>query len=148
MFQSFKDAVKKFTAGIEAEVARYNNRDFLNAATALCARVAAADGTIGTEEKQKMFGFMQIFPALKVFDTKAVVDSWTQSVQYFDFDTAMGHAEANKLIAKVVDADAQATLIRLGCAIGASDGDFDDDEKAVVREVIKSFGLRAADFGL
>lgn len=148
MFASFKDAIAKFKAGIDAEVARFNNRDFLNAATALSARVAAADGTISDDEKQKMGAFIQMYPALKVFAAKDVVESWNHIASFYAFDKAMGDAEANTLIAKVTDPAAQATLVRLGCAIGAADGDFDDTEKAVVTSVCKLLNLRAADFGL
>ena len=148
MFASFKDAIAKFKAGIDAEVARYNNRVFLDAATALSARVAASDGIISDEEKQKMGAFLSMYPSLKVFGSKDVVDSWGHIAGFYAFDKAMGDAEADKLIAKVTDPDARATLVRLGCAIGAADGDFDDTEKAVVTSVCKLLGLRPSDFGL
>lgn len=148
MFASFKDAIAKFKAGIDAEVARFNNRDFLNAATALSARVAAADGTISDDEKQKMGAFLSMYPSLKVFSNTDVVNSWKYIADFYAFDKAMGDAEANKLIGKITDKDAQATLVRLGCAIGAADGDFDDTEKAVVVSVCKLLNLRPADFGL
>lgn len=148
MFSTFKDAIAKFKAGIDAEVARFNNRDFLNAATALSARVAAADGTISDDEKQKMGAFLSMYPSLKVFSGTDVVASWGHIAGFYAFDKAMGDAEADKLISKVTDPDARATLVRLGCAIGAADGDFDDNEKAVVISVCRLLGLRAADFGL
>ena len=148
MFGSFKDAIAKFKSDIEAQVARHTNKVFLDAATAVTARISAADGNISDDEKQKMSKFMSIYPALKVFNATDVVTSWKKSADFYEFSKEMGDAEANKLISKVIDPEAQAVLVRLGCAIGAADGDFDDAEKAVTRDIIKNFGLRAADFGL
>ncbi|MDE7064916.1 MAG: TerB family tellurite resistance protein, partial [Desulfovibrionaceae bacterium] len=39
-------------------------------------------------------------------------------------------------------------VIRVCCAIGAADGNFDDDEKAVVREICAELGQNPADFQL
>lgn len=149
MFQSLREMVSSITSGLEAQVARFKNAKFLNAAIAVCARIAAADGTIGQEEKQKMFQFMSIFPALKVFQPSEILAAWNQLMQFYDISADLGNAEANKLIALMAgDADASSTLIHLGAAIGSSDGDFDDTEKAALRSVAGILNLRAADYGL
>jgi tellurite resistance protein TerB len=149
MFQSLKDLVSSVKANLETQVARFANKKFLDAAVAVCARIAAADGTIGKEEQQKMFQFMSIFPALKVFTPTEVLESWNRHIQFYDISTAMGHAEANKSIAVLAgNTDASTTVVHLGAAIGGSDGDFDDTEKDVLRDIISILGLRAADFGL
>jgi tellurite resistance protein TerB len=41
-------------ARLNAEVSKFKNRTFMEATVAACALVAAADGTISSEEKQKM----------------------------------------------------------------------------------------------
>jgi tellurite resistance protein TerB len=39
-------------------------------------------------------------------------------------------------------------VIRVCCAIGAADGDFDEKEKVVVRRMCSELGLSPADFDL
>jgi tellurite resistance protein TerB len=149
MFESFTDFLKQTRAGLEATVARFNNKVFLNAVVAACARVAAADGNISTEEKQKMLGFIQISPALKVFSTADVLSAWNDNITFFDFDATIGHTESNKVIAQLKgNTEACETLVQVCCVIGASDGDFDDQEKAVVREIANLLGLSPSKFGL
>lgn len=148
MFESVRAMLGQVVAGLEKEVARFKNRAFLDAAVALCAKVAFADGTVTDAEKQKMLDFMKIFPALKVFSAGEVVESWTNVTQFYSITVQFGNAEADKLIAQVTDHEARKTMIQLAIAIGASDGDFDDGEKEVVRQTIRAYGLNASEFGL
>jgi tellurite resistance protein TerB len=54
-----------------------------------------------------------------------------------------------KVIARIKnDPGASRLLVRVGCAIGASDGDFDEKEKAACRLVCAELGLNPADFDL
>ena len=39
-------------------------------------------------------------------------------------------------------------MVRVCCAIGAADGNFDDDEKAVVRKICAELNLNPKDFDL
>lgn len=143
----FKDFLASIKEGIEKEVARFANKDFLEATVAGCAMVAAADGSISSEEKQKMWGFMQLSPALKVFKADEIMEAWNRHISNFEFDNAIGVQEATKAIQKLNgNADAGKTLVNVCCAIGASDGDFDDTEKAVVRKICATVGLRADQF--
>lgn len=149
MFKTIKEMVAGVKTSLETQVARFKGGEFLDAAVAVCARIAAADGEVSKEEQQKMFAFMSIFPALKVFTPTEVLESWNRHIQFFDISTDMGHAEANKSIQKLVgNTDASTTVVHLGAAIGGADGDFDDQEKAVLRDIIKILNLRSSEFGL
>lgn len=149
MFKTLQEMVSNVKAGLEERVARARNKDFLYAAVAVCARIAAADGEVSKEEQQKMFAFMSIFPALKVFTPAEILAAWNQHIQFFDISTQMGHAEANKSIQKLNgDLDSSTTAVHLGAAIGAADGDFDEDEKTVLRDICKILSLRPSEFGL
>jgi len=46
---------------MKTEVAKYKNNDFMEAVVAGCALVAAADGNISSEEKQKMAAFKKFY---------------------------------------------------------------------------------------
>jgi tellurite resistance protein TerB len=128
---------------------RYQNENMLNALTGGCAWLASADGTISGEEKRKMLNFMQISPEMKVFDTKKVLTSFTSIADTFAVDYEFGRIEAVSRIAKIKsDAAAANVLVRLVIILGASDGNFDADEKKVVREICGLLDIDPAQFDL
>lgn len=136
-------------ARMAEEVTKYRNRDFMDAVVAGCAIVAAADGSVSSEEKQKMIGFMQTSDELKVFKTEDVIASFNDCMGKFDFDAAIGKGEALRRIAKIKGkAGADRLLVRVCCAIGAADGDFDAEERAAVVSICKELGLEPAEFDL
>lgn len=149
----FLDNVKRWTqeksAELNAGVKKYKNKDFLEATTAGCAMVAFADGIVQPEEKSKMAGFIERNEALKVFDIRKVIDSFETYVKGFEFDYVIGKGEALKAIAKIKkDSDEARLLVRVCCAIGAADNDFDNNEKRVVIEICKELGIDPAEFDL
>lgn len=149
MLNWLKDKGNEARTRLTAEVSRFKNRTFMEATVAACAMVAAADGTISAEEKQKMAGFIRNSDELKVFEMPAVIAFFEKVTGNFDFDADIGKAEALKVIGRLRGNEEQArVMVRVACAIGASDGNFDDGEKAVVRDVCKELGLNPADFDL
>jgi len=131
------------------EVTKFKNREFMDAVVAGCALVAAADGNINSAEKQKMTGYIQNSGELKVFDLKDVIQSFQEICGKFEFDAEIGRAEALKTIGKLRGKDEAARLlVRVCCAIGGSDGSFDDKERAVCRSICVELGLNGADFDL
>ena len=148
-FASVKDWLNKQTTSLKDGVSRFKNKDFMESVVAGCALVAAADGTISAEEKQKMAGYIERSEELKVFDMKDVIKRFTSYTDSFEFDYTIGKGEALKAIGKIKsNEEASRLLIRVCCAIGTADGDFDDDEKAIVREICTELGLNPGDFGL
>lgn len=130
-------------------VSRFKNREFLEATVAGCALVAVADGTIKPEEKQKMIGFMQMSDELKTFSTEEVIDLFNRATAKFDFDFYIGKMDALKIIGRLKrNPEAARVMVRVCCIIGASDGDFDADEMAVVGEICKVLDLNPTEFGL
>jgi len=130
------------------EVTKFKNREFMEAVVAGCAIVAAADGSISSEEKRKMVGFMESSDELKVFDMSAVIKAFKDTVGKFEFDQKVGEAEAMRSIAKVKGKGAEKVLVQVCCAIGAADGDFDDDEKAAVKRICGELDLDPGEFDL
>jgi len=149
MLNWLKDKGNEARARLTAEVSKFRNRTFMEATVASCALVAAADGTISAQEKQKMAGFMRNSDELKHFDMPDVISFFEKVVGNFDFDAAIGKAEALKVIGRLRGNEEQArVMVRVACAIGASDGDFDEAEKSVVRTICKELGLNQTDFDL
>ena len=121
---------------LSAEVSKFKNREFMEAVVSGCALVAAADGNISSDEKQKMIGFIQNSNELKAFDVKDVIKSFNAVCEKFEFDQQIGRAEALKSIGLLrKKEDAARLLVRVCCAIGSADGNFDESERAACRTI-------------
>ncbi|HDZ53429.1 hypothetical protein LCGC14_0043740 [marine sediment metagenome] len=149
MLNWLKDSANKTRVRLAAEASKFKNRSFMEAVVSGCALVAAADGDISADEKQKMAGFIQRADELKHFEMRQVIEVFNKAAGDFEFDAAIGKASALQTIGKIKGKDDQARLlVRVICAIGAADGDFDAAEQAVVREICVDLGLNPADFDL
>lgn len=149
MLNWLKQTSNDARARVAAEASKFRNRTFMEAVVAGCAIVAAANGTVSADEKQKMAGYIRNADELKHFDMGEVITAFEKTTSQFDFDASIGKAEALKTISRIGDNKEQARiLVRVTCAIGAADDDFDPDEQAVVREICKELGLDPADFDL
>ncbi len=143
--QNAESAREKLTA----EASKFKNRSFMEAVVNGCALVAAADGSIDASEKQKMAGFIERADELKHFEMRQVIEVFQKAVGDFEFDHAIGKASSLKVIGKIKGNDEQCRLlVRVICAIGAADGDFDDKEKAIAAEIASELGLNPAEFDL
>ncbi|MCG8293320.1 MULTISPECIES: tellurite resistance TerB family protein [Pseudomonas] len=149
MLEWLKTNAAKARETLTTEVAKYKNRTFMEAIANGCALMSAADGEIKSEEKMKMTGFINNSAELKVFNLTDVIKVFSDACAKFEFDFQIGQAEALKAISKVKGKDGEARLlVRVVCAVGASDGDFDSKEKAVGRLICLELGLNPADFEL
>lgn len=134
---------------LTTEISKFRNAEFMEAVVAGCALVAAADGEISSAEKLKMTGFIQNSKELKVFDLNKVIASFNGFCEKFGFDEQIGRAEALKAVASIrKKEDAARLLVRVCIAIGSSDGNFDESERAVCRTICNELGLNPADFDL
>jgi len=148
-FKNVKDWLNQQKTSAQESITRFKNKDFLEAVVAGCALVAGADGAIDEKEKETMAGFIQRNDALKVFDMSQVIASFNKFIGNFEFNVLVGKAEALSAIHKIkTNAEAARLLIRVCCAIGMADGDFNDKEKATVREICLELGLSPSEFGL
>lgn len=149
MIDWLKTNVAKAREALTAEVAKFKNRTFMESVANACALISAADGEIRSEEKMKMIGFINASPELKVFNLNDVIEVFSDACGKFEFDFQIGQAEALKSIGKVKHKDGEARLlVRVACAIGASDGHFDEKERAACRLICLELGLSPADFEL
>lgn len=140
-----KQQKDKTTAGIK----QFANKDFMEATAASCAMIASADGSISAEEKQKMVGYINLNESLKVFNLNDVLTRFNHYADMFEFNYNVGKAEAMKAVGKMKKKpDVAKALVALCCSIGASDGNFDSNEIALVKEMCSVLGINASDFQL
>lgn len=150
---SFLNKVKgAFNSGREEltkQVSRFKNKKFMQGTVAVCARIAVSSDGVSADEKQKMIGFLRNSEELKVFDTAEVIEFFNKLVASFDFDIEVGKGETMKYILALKDQPEAAQLaIRVGIAVGKSDGNFDADEQNAVREIAVALGFDPTIFGL
>jgi tellurite resistance protein TerB len=149
MMEWLKSMTEGAMSALQNEIDRHKNREFLECVVAGCALVAAADGKIDSDEKQKMMQFMNVSKELKVFSAGDVIQLFNSMVEQFDFDFGIGKIEALKVVSRLRNKpEAARTMVFVCCKIGAADGNFDDDEKRAVREICTALGLAPSEFGL
>lgn len=150
---SFLNKIKgAFDSGrseLQAQVGRFKNKKFMEGTVAVCACISMASNGAGAEEKQKMIQFIQQSPELKVFETKEVIDFFNKLAEGFEFDLDIGKGEAMKFIVRIKDQpDAAQLALRVGIAVAKSDGDFDEHERLMAREICIALGFNPEDYQL
>jgi tellurite resistance protein TerB len=128
---------------------QFKNKDFAKASMAVCALIAAADGSIDKSERGKVVGLITSNDVLSIFpaaDLRADFDHFCDKLES-DFD--FGKLEAVQAIGKLKKKEGQArAIIQIGIIIGGADGDFDNDEKRVVKECCYAVGINPSEFDL
>ena len=143
-----KDQLTSIQGTLKGEMMRFKNTTLLEGIVAGCATVAYADGVVSPEEKQKMMGFIRQSEALSVYDTNKVIELFNKYMGKYEFDTMSGKAEAMQAIGRVKKPEEARLVVRLCCVIGAADGNFDDNERAVVTDICRELELNPKDFDL
>lgn len=143
-----KTNVTEAREALNNEITKFKSKDLLEAVVAGCAMVAYADGSVSPEEKQKMMGYLRSSDQLKVFAQNDVIKLFQKYVEKFDFDVTIGTGEAMQVINKFRGKPQGQLVVRVCCAIGAADGDFDATEKDVVRRMCVELGLAPSSFNL
>ena len=148
-FDNFLSQLKTKANELKTEALKFKNKDFLNAAMAGSALVAMADGSISSDEKQKMIKFIESNDALSIFTTSDVIKAFQDFVGQLEFDKDIGEAKAYQAIGKMKsNTEASRLLIRMIISIASSDGLFDNDEKKVAVKIAKELGINPSEFEL
>lgn len=149
MLSNFLEQARSKLSDLKNEALKYKSKEFLNAALGGSALVILADGSIDAQEKSKMMNFIENHEALSIYNTSEVVKTWKDYIDTLEMDSDIGSAKAMSALGKIKGKEDQAKLVlRMVCAIGASDGDFDADEKRVASKIAIELGLDPADFDL
>ena len=149
MLSNFLQQARSKLSEMKNEALKFKSKDFLNAALGGSALVIMADGKIDPNEKIKMMAFIENHEALSIYDTSEVVKTWKDYMDTLDMDEDIGEAKAMAALGKIKGKDEQARLVlRMVCAIGAADGDFDADERKVAAKIAVELGLSPSEFDL
>ncbi|TRV75187.1 TerB family tellurite resistance protein [Streptomyces sp. 130] len=122
---------------------------FRDAAMAMCALVAAADGSIDPSERQKVAQLIMSNEVLQNFPAEDLQRRFEANCDKLTADFGFGKVSVLQEVAKAKKKPAEArAVIQIGIIIGGADGDFDKDEQAVVREACFALGLPPHEFDL
>ena len=148
-FDQLKSRTQEMSGQLKTRAGQFKSKEFANASMAMCALIAAADGSIDPEERRKTEGFIRSNEALKVFETQELVDKFNWYAGKLEKDFEFGKVEAIATVGKLKSKPGAArTVIEVGIIIGGADGNFDDYEKKAVREACNAVGIPPAEFDL
>ncbi|CAM5383517.1 TerB family tellurite resistance protein [Streptomyces narbonensis] len=147
------DRIKESASGMQTQlVARKNDLKsgaFRDAAMAMCALVAAADGTIDPAERRRVAQLIATNEVLQNFDATDLQRRFDENLDKLTADFDFGRVSVLQEIAKAKKKPAEArAVVQIGIVIGGADGDFDKTEQAVVREACFALGLPPHEFDL
>ncbi|KUO10406.1 tellurite resistance TerB family protein [Streptomyces sp. DSM 15324] len=147
------DRIKESASSMQTQlVAKKNDLKsgaFRDASMAMCALVAAADGTIDPSERRRVAQLIATNEVLQNFDATDLQRRFDDNLNKLTADFDFGKVSVLQEIAKARKKPAEArAVIQIGIVIGGADGDFDKTEQAVVREACFALDLPPHEFDL
>lgn len=147
------DRIKESASTMQTQlVAKKNDLKsgaFRDASMAMCALVAAADGTVDPSERQRVAQLIAGNEVLQNFDAMDLQRRFDENLNKLTADFAFGKVSVLQEIGKAKKKPAEArAVIQIGIVIGGADGDFDKTEQAVVREACFTLDLPPHEFDL
>lgn len=148
-WDQLRSKAQELNTQLATKTSQFKNKEFANGAMAMCALVAAADGTIDPSERQKVAALIASNQALSHFPPAELQEKFNWYCDKLSGDFDFGKVEATATIGKLKSKPDQArAVIQIGIIIGGADGTFDDHEKAVVRTACHGVGIDPAEFEL
>lgn len=148
-WDNLKDKVATMNSSLQNNIGKFKNAEFANATMAMCALIAAADGSVSGQEKGKIATLITQNDMLKIFPAADLKTKFDHFCDKLSADYDFGRIEAIQAITKLKSKPDQArAVIQIGIIIGGADGNFDADEKKAVKEACHAVGIAPADFDL
>ncbi|MHC3467967.1 tellurite resistance TerB family protein [Streptomyces sp. 7R007] len=149
LWDRFKESASQMQTQLVAKKNDLKSGAFRDASMAMCALVAAADGTIDPAERQRVAQLIATNEVLQNFPADDLRRRFEENLGKLTADFAFGKVSVLQEIAKAKKKPAEArAVIQIGIVIGGADGDFDKTEQAVVREACFTLDLPPHEFDL
>lgn len=147
------DRIKESASTMQTQLAAKKNDlksgAFRDASMAMCALVAAADGTVDPSERQRVAQLITGNEVLQNFPADDLRRRFEANLDKLTADFDFGKVSVLQEVAKAKKKPAEArAVVQIGIVIGGADGDFDKDEQAVVREACYILDLPPHEFDL
>ncbi|MFE9057341.1 tellurite resistance TerB family protein [Streptomyces mutabilis] len=149
LWDRFKESASQMQTQLTAKKNDLKSGAFRDASMAMCALVAAADGTVDSSERQRVVQLIATNDVLQNFPADDLRRRFEDNLSKLAADYALGKVSVLLEIAKAKKKPAEArAVVQIGIVIGGADGDFDKDEQAVVREACYALDLPPHEFDL
>ncbi|MFI0930139.1 tellurite resistance TerB family protein [Streptomyces sp. NPDC021019] len=149
LWDRIKESASSMQTQLEAKKNDLKSGSFRDASMAMCALVAAADGSIDPSERQRVATLISTNDVLRNFPADDLQRRFNGYVDQLTADFAFGRVSVLQEIAKAKKKPTEArAVIQIGIVIGGADGDFDPSEQAVVREACFALDLPPHEFDL
>lgn len=148
-FDQLKSKTKEMNSQLKTKTSQLKSKEFANGSMAMCALIAAADGSIDAAERQKTAALIMSNDVLAVFPPEELKTKFDFYCDKLSKDYDFGKVEAIGTIAKLKGKQDQGrAVIQIGIIIGGADGNFDNDEKKAVKEACFAVGIAPSEFDL
>ncbi|MEV7681375.1 TerB family tellurite resistance protein [Streptomyces sp. NPDC088341] len=149
LWDRFKESATTMQSQLVAKKNDLKSGAFRDASMAMCALVAAADGSVDPAERQRVASLIATNEVLRNFPAEDLQRRFDASLDKLTADFAFGKVGVLQEIAKAKKKPAEArAVIQIGIVIGGADGHFDKQEQAVVREACYALDLPPHEFDL
>ncbi|WP_230205238.1 tellurite resistance TerB family protein [Parafrankia elaeagni] len=139
---ALRQSVRTLRAQLIARRDDLHGEAFRDAAVAVCALVAVADGRVDPEERDAMVGSIHGEAVLADYPRTDLEHLFDQHVARLRADLVAGRRAALREIGKVRgDSVRSWAVLRFGAVVGRADGYFDPDERRVVQDAADVLGL-------
>lgn len=144
----FKKLLGKHTGNAQAEMKKVVNRDLMQAIVGGGLLIAAADGEIEAAEVAKLDELIRANPNLTHFGSE-ITDTINRFTAQLNANFQVGRLAIKRELADVKNCqpDAEEAFVNM-IAIAQSDGEIEDKELVVLKEIGLHFGLRPQDYGI
>ncbi len=147
IWDQLKQKSGEMSAQLKTKAHTFKNSNFSDASMAMCALVAAADGSIDPSERQKTASYIASNDILSIFPPDELRTKFADYCLKLERDYDFGKIDVLQSIGKLKKKPDQArAVIQIGIIIGAADGNFDDHEKKAVREACFACGIDPTEF--
>ncbi|ARX83308.1 MULTISPECIES: tellurite resistance TerB family protein [Streptomyces] len=149
LWDRLKESASQMQTQLTAKKNDLKSGAFRDAGMAMCALVAAADGSVDPSERQRVTELILTNEVLRNFPSEDLQRRFEMNLDQLAADFQLGKVSVLQEIAKAKKKPAEArAVIQIGIVIGGADGDFDKDEQAVVREACYALDLPPHEFDL
>ncbi|MFJ6211772.1 tellurite resistance TerB family protein [Streptomyces sp. NPDC092296] len=149
LWNRLKESAQTMQTQLEAKKNDLKSGAFRDASMAMCALVAAADGSVDPSERQRVASLIASNPVLQNFAADDLQRRFDAYLAQLSGDFAIGKVGILQEIGKVRKKPTEArAVIQIGIVIGGADGDFDKTEQGVVREACFAVGISPDEFDL
>ncbi|UNZ18109.1 TerB family tellurite resistance protein [Streptomyces sp. 891-h] len=149
LWDRIKESAQTMQSQLEAKKNDLKSGAFRDASMAMCALVAAADGSIDPDERRKVAQLIATNEVLQNFPAEDLQARFEANCDKLTADFDFGKVSVMQEVGKAKKKPAEArAVIQIGIVIGGADGHFDKDEQAIVREACYALGLPPHEFDL